>query len=96
MQRKEDQVKKKKDQSYATQVKECEKQSEVKESGKIDTWAFTGSLDQSKTWNRMSELQSCEKVNFYCFNHSKFVLIFYGDPSNRIHIINFKMCITSP
>lgn len=37
MQRKEDQVKKKKDQSYATQVKECEKQSEVKESGKIDT-----------------------------------------------------------
>ena len=63
---------------------------------KIDTWAFTGSLDQSKTWNRMSGLQSCEKVNFYCFNPSKFVLIFYGDPSNLIHIINFKMCIPSP
>ena len=34
MQRKEDWVNKKKDQSYATQAKECEKQSEVKESKK--------------------------------------------------------------
>ena len=52
---------------------------------KIDTWAFTGSLDQSKTW--MSGLQNCEKVNFYCFNTSKLVLISYGDPSNLIYIL---------